>query len=115
MNLLPDAMSRSIPPETTSAGQSSVRGSGAGYGIDGNSLKGNFMLYSTSVPRDSPGWKAAVSVAYCVSCSEVAIPNARTKQATIPVKDSNPLSRNAQQRNNQCADNLMAVKGNVLL
>ena len=47
-----------------------------------------------SVPadEDSPGWKAGVSVAYCVSCSEVPIPNARTKQATIPVKDSKPVN-----------------------
>ena len=71
--------------------------------------------YSVAADRDSPGWKAGVSVAYCAFCSEVAIPNARTKQATIPVKDSNPLSRKAQQRNNQCPHNLMAVKGNVLL
>ena len=47
-----------------------------------------------SVPadEDSPGWKAGVSVACCVSCSEVPIPNARTKQATIPVKDSKPVN-----------------------
>ena len=36
-----------------------------------------------SVPadEDSPGREAGVSVAYCVSCSEVPIPNVRTKQA----------------------------------
>lgn len=47
-----------------------------------------------SVPadEDSPGWKAGVSVACCVSCSEVPIPNARTKQATISVKDSKPVN-----------------------
>ena len=28
---------------------------------------------------------------YCVSCSQVPIPNAQTKQATTPVEDSNPI------------------------
>lgn len=46
-----------------------------------------------SVPadEDSLGWKAGVLVAFCVSCPEVPIPNARTKQAIVPVKDSKPV------------------------
>ena len=43
--------------------------------------------------EDSPGWKAGVSVAYCVSCSDEATTKV-TKQARIPlVKDIKPLTK----------------------
>ena len=45
MNLLLDAMSRSIPPETTSAGQSSVRGSGAVHAYSGSAPALSFVLW----------------------------------------------------------------------
>lgn len=45
MNLLPDAMSRSIPPETTSAGQSSVRGSGAVHTYSESAPALSFVLW----------------------------------------------------------------------
>lgn len=47
-----------------------------------------------SVPADeeSPGWKAGVSVACCVSCSDAPTLNA-TKQASIPVEDSKPVKK----------------------
>ena len=76
-----------------------------------------------SVPadEDSPGWKAGVSVAYCVSCSEVPILKCRSRmrgpnKQPSPLRTANQLiSRNARRRNNQRPHNLMAVKENVLL
>lgn len=47
---------------------------------------------SVLTDEDSPGWKAGVSMAYCISCSEVQNLNVWTKQATIPVKDSKPVN-----------------------
>lgn len=45
-----------------------------------------------SVPadEDSPGWKAGVSVAQCISCSDAPALNA-TKQESIPAEDSKPV------------------------
>ena len=48
---------------------------------------------SSPADEDSPGWKAGVSVAYCVSCSDEATTKV-TKQARIPlVKDIKPLTK----------------------
>ncbi|XP_068684888.1 tigger transposable element-derived protein 6-like [Montipora foliosa] len=47
---------------------------------------------SSPADEDSLGWKAGVSVAYCVSCSDVPTPKV-AKQARIPVKDSKPVTK----------------------
>lgn len=53
-----------------------------------------------SVPadEDSPGWKAGVSVAHCVSCCDAPTLNA-TKEASIPADGSKPVTKKKDDAN----------------